>query len=292
MSRKNSIALGQALANARFEVIPIGGSDAEIARLPRKTKVTVTCSPTRGVDHTLDYIESLVPHGFELVPHISARLVRDPAHVQRILERLSGLDVREVFVVGGDSKHPVGPYSSAIELLRAMVDHGHRLERIGVSAYPEHHPFIDDRTLRRSLFEKQAFASYMVTQICFDPAIIGRWLLDARANDVHLPVYIGLPGIVDKAHLMRISMKIGVGTSTRFLAKNAGLAARLLMPGSYRPTELLEGLAPYFDDPRIGIEGIHINTFNQVARSEQWRQEMLVSAGDDRGGWRRSGRHE
>ncbi len=72
-------------------------------------------------------------------------------------------------------------------------------------------------------------------------------------------------------------MKIGVSTAARFASKHAGLATRLLRPGHYQPTELVERLAPYFDDPWYNIQGLHLNTFNQAKSTEQWRRQMPAS---------------
>lgn len=282
MSEDGDDALVRALAHPRFEVIPIKGAAEQAGYLPHGAKVTVTCSPARGVGHTLQHAEQLARLGVPVVPHISARLVLDMAHLRAILRRLSALNLREIFVVGGDAKQPVGPFSGALDLLRAMAELGHGLDEIGVTAYPERHPFIDDTTLRQALMAKQRFATYMVTQICFDPAAIAQWLAVARQQGIELPVYIGLPGAVDRSQLLRISMKIGVGTSASFLSKQAGLAAKLLQSSSYRPTELVEGLAPYFGDPRYKIQGLHINTFNQVESTERWRQQVLASTRDKR----------
>lgn len=270
-------ALVAALAQPRFEIIPIGGADEQASRLPRGTTVTVTCSPARGVDHTLQQAERLARLGLLVVPHVSARLVAGRIHLERILRRLADLNLREVFVVGGDARQPAGPFAGAGELLRAMAELGHNLDAIGVAAYPEHHPLLDEAALRRALADKERFATYMVTQICFDAEVIGQWLARTRQQGIALPVYIGLPGVVDRTQLLRIAMKIGVGASARFLSKHAELTTKLLKPGSYGPTELVERLAPYFADPWYNIRGLHINTFNQVESSEQWRQEMLAA---------------
>jgi methylenetetrahydrofolate reductase (NADPH) len=275
-------ALIGALARPRFELIPIKGVEEQAAYLPAGATVTVTCSPVRGIEHTLLHAEQLALQGFRAVPHISARLVADTAHLREILQRLDQLNLREIFVVGGDARQPAGTFSGALDLLRAMAEIGHNLDQIGVAAYPEHHPLIDDETLRRALADKQQFATYMVTQICFDPDAIISWLADARQRGIALPVYIGLPGVVDTVHLLRICMKIGVGTAARFASKHAGLAARLLRPGSYQPTELVKRLAPSFGDPWYNIRGLHLNTFNQTRSTEQWRQQMLTSVGGER----------
>jgi methylenetetrahydrofolate reductase (NADPH) len=108
-----------------------------------------------------------------------------------------------------------------------------------------------------------------------------RWLAGVRQQGIDLPVHIGVPGVLDSRQLLRISMKIGVGDSMRFLSKHTRLAARLLKPGRYAPDRLVAGLAPYLDDPRYNIGGLHINTFNQVESTETWRQQVL-KRGDGR----------
>lgn len=275
VNREANAALIEAWAAPRFEVIPLAGVEEQAGYLPRGRTVTVTCSPARGIEYTLAHVERLSELRLRVVPHLSARLVSGEAQLREILRRLEGLGLREVFVVGGDAHEPRGPYPGALDLLRAMAENEHSLNEIGVAAYPERHPLIDDATLWQALASKQPYATYMVTQICFDAPTIIRWLEAARGQGITLPVYIGIPGVVDSARLLRVAMKIGVGDSMRFLSKHVGVAARLLRPGHYRPDELVAGLAPYFGDPAYGLRGLHVNTFNQVERTEQWRRQML-----------------
>lgn len=268
-------ALIRALSHPRFEVVPIAGVEDQARYLPPGATVTVTSSPTRGIENTLRVAERLSNHHFTVVPHIAARLVVDEAHLRDVLQQLSDLNLREIFVIGGDAKQPAGKYTGAVELLRAIAEQGADLDAIGVAAYPEGHPLIDQETLLQALREKQRFANYMVTQICFDPKVIVRWLAEMRQQGVELPVHIGLPGVVSTKQLLRISMKIGVGESLRFLTKHANLVAGLFGRSGYHPGDLVEGLAPYLDDVKYAIEGLHLNTFNQVESTEGWRQDML-----------------
>ena len=60
---------------------------------------------------------------------------------------------------------------------------GHPFDEIGVPAYPEGHPDIADDRLQAVLAQKQPFADYMTTQMCFDPdAIVGVDRADAGAG--------------------------------------------------------------------------------------------------------------
>jgi methylenetetrahydrofolate reductase (NADPH) len=264
-----------AMADPRFEIIPIAGAEEQARHLPRGAQVTVTCSPTLGQANTLDLSERLADRGFRAVPHLSARLIEGREHLRSILGRLDVAGTREIFVVGGDARVPVGPFYSAATLLREMAELDHGIERVGITAYPESHPLVSDEDLVSALREKQPFASYAVTQICFDPDVVAAWLSGLRERGVTLPVYVGLPGAVERKKLLAISLKIGVGDSARFLKKQSGLVGRLVRSGGYRPDELVRSLAPYFGDDHYGLAGFHINTFNQAESTESWRREML-----------------
>ena len=65
----------------------------------------------------------------------------------------------------------------------------------------------------RYLKAKQPYASYMITQMCFDPEVIVEWLRRVRAEGVDLPVHLGVPGVAERAKLLKIALKIGVGQS-------------------------------------------------------------------------------
>ena len=275
MSDVRNEALVEALAQPRFELIPMEGARERAAHLPEGAKVTVTCSPTQGIKSTLRLGEELLERGFRIVPHIAARLVADRTHLEAIVRRLDDLKVREVFVIGGDARKPVGPFSGAFELLSAMADSGHDFEHVGVGGYPEGHPIIDDGILRQALLDKRPFATYVVSQMCFDLGAILDWVADIRQQGIGLPVYIGLPGVVERKKLLQISLKIGVGDSARFLTKHTNLVTRFLKPGGYSPDELVKELAPYVGDQNYNIAGFHIYTFNQVESTEKWRRKIL-----------------
>jgi methylenetetrahydrofolate reductase (NADH) len=277
VSEERNGALVEALARPRFELIPMEGARERAAHLPKGAKVAITCSPTRGIESTLLLGEELSERGFQIVPHISARLVAGRAHLEEIVRRLDDLGVGEVFVIGGDARKPAGPFSGALELLSAMTDLGHDFEHIGIGGYPEGHPAIDDNTLLRALLDKQPFATYIVSQMCFDPGAILDWVADMRRRGIELPVYVGLPGVVERKRLLRVSLKIGVGDSARFLTKYTNVLTRLLKPGGYNPDGLVKELAPYVGDREYNIVGFHIYTFNQVESTEKWRQQTLDS---------------
>lgn len=272
----NRTSLAGILRRPRYEVIPLPGIEEQVAEhVPRDVMLTVTASPKKGLGATLETAGRLSESGFEVSPHLSARLVGDEWHLREILQRMNEQGIREAFVIAGDAAVPAGEFTSAAELLAAMAEIGHGLERIDVSGYPESHPFISDEATIRAMNEKAPYATYIASQICFDPKVISGWIERVRGRGVELPIYIGMPGVVKRKKLMRIAGSIGLGESARFLRKQRNVALRLLQPGGYKPDRLIEGLTPAIEDPWYGIHGFHIYTFNELRETEAWRRRML-----------------
>ncbi|CAN5547960.1 MAG: methylenetetrahydrofolate reductase [Actinomycetota bacterium] len=267
------------LDHARYEVIPLEGAEERVLQsVGTDIKITVTASPRRGLGPTLDLAERLVGQGYVAVPHVSARLVADGSHLDRVVERLRAAKIREVFVVGGDSAQPAGQFEGSFELLQAMHERGHSFDDLGIAGYPESHPLIDDDVTIQSMWDKRRFATYIVSNICFDAKVIVRWVKRVRRRGVELPIYLGLPSITDAAKLLRVSQKIGVGDSARFLTKSRGGLLRLVVPGGYDPTRLLEKLAPKLGDPALDVTGVHVYTFNEFEQTEAWRRQISREA--------------
>jgi methylenetetrahydrofolate reductase (NADPH) len=264
------------LERPRYEVIPLDGIEASVvAHVPRDVKLTVTASPRRGIEPTFDLAARLTAQGFEVDPHLSARLVRDEQHLRDLLDRVEAMGGREVFVVAGDAPEPAGRFAGAAELLAAMADLGHGLEQIGITGYPESHPLISDETTIQAMFEKAEFATYIVSQICFDARVTAGWIEAVWRRGTRLPIHVGLPGAVARSKLLRVSARIGLGESARFLRHHGSLITRALRPGGFDPGRLVEELGPALADPEQKVAGFHIFTFNDLADTERWRQREL-----------------
>jgi len=252
-----------------------GIADEVVAHVPAEIEVAVTSSPARGIEATLRLCEELAPAGFEVAPHLAARLIRDEEHLRDILERLRAIGVRDVFAIAGDADVPAGKFGGATALLAAMTKLEHGIEKVGISGYPESHPFISDESTIQAMFDKEPFATYIVSQLCLDAGVIAWWIGAVRDRGVRLPIHIGVPGPIGSRRLLRIATRIGVGESTRFVRRHGGVLTRLLLRGRYGPDSLIERLTPQLGDPRGRIAGFHFYTFNEVATTERWRRAAL-----------------
>ena len=257
-------------------MFPVAGiADEVVAHVPTEIKIAITSSPKRGIEATLSLCEELASARFDVAPHLAARLVRDEEHLRDILERLVAIGVRDVFVIAGDVDRPAGRFDGATGLLRAMAELGHGVDDVGITGYPESHPFISDEDTIQVMFDKEPFATYIVSQLCLDAGVIAWWIEAVRARGVQLPIHIGIPGPIASTKLLRIATRIGVGESTRFVRRHGGLLARLLLRDRYGPRSLVERLRPQLADERNRIAGFHVYTFNEVATTERWRREAL-----------------
>jgi methylenetetrahydrofolate reductase (NADPH) len=269
-------ALVAALRRPRYEILPLGGvADEVFAHLPAGSKVTLTASPAKGLDATLELAEALAARDYEVVPHLAARQVRDRAHLDEIVQRLRAAGVREVFVIAGDTRRQAGEFAGAADLLAAMGELRESFADIGITGYPESHHFISDETTIEAMFAKEPMATYIVSQICFDAEVIAGWVRRVRDRGTLLPIWIGVVGAVESRRLLRTSLRIGLGRSVRFLRAQHGLIRRFLSPRVYTPTGLLEQLTDTFADPQARVGGIHVYTFNELEETETWRRQLV-----------------
>jgi len=263
------------LQHTRYEVLPTSSiEDTVLEHVDRTDAVTVTASPGKGLEATLDLTERLTKHGYTAVPHLAARMVRDRAELEEICARLTSQGIDRIFVPGGDADPP-GEYPDALSLLEDLKAMGSPFGHIGITGYPESHPTISDDLTIQSMWDKRRFATHVVSNLTFDPDVLAAWVGRMRKRGITMPLLLGIPGPVDRTKLLSMATKIGVGESTKFLVKHKGTFARLAAPGGFTGERFLEKVAPAVAAPEMLVEGLHVFTFNQVAATVAWRRELL-----------------
>ena len=237
------------VGNAKLEVIPLLNALGACEALSPGSTVTVTSSPSHGIEATVELAEKLAKLGHTVIPHLSAHMIWTPQHLEDLLARLAEGGFRRVFVVGGDARITATSTTGCRSSAPSTSSDG----RSTRSACPP-----TRRATRRSpttdcsevLLEKQRYASYMTTQMSFNPSAIAAWIGRMRASGVTLPVHIGLPGVADLTKLLTIAARIGVADSARYLKKNRNLIGQVIK-GRFGPDGLLRELAPPSRIPRL-----------------------------------------
>lgn len=281
MSNLNQISetvakrIRQDLQKSYMEIIPVPGIEDKLDSLPSDMYLAVTCSPTKGVDETLELSEKLIERGFKVTPHIASKCVSGEKHLEAIIKKLDELGIESIFVPGGDRPEPMGDFNNALDLLKALKKLGHNLNKIGMAAHPEGHPDVSDEILMEALEEKKDLADFIVTQMCFDAEILNDWMNQINKKGIELPVWVGLPGVIERGRLLKTSLRIGVGDSLRFLRKKSQVATELMKSSIYNPDDLVRDITEQIDINDSKLAGYHIYCFNQIETTEKWRTERI-----------------
>lgn len=269
----------QLVEDLTWEVVPLKSVDAAIAALPPESSVSVTCSPVKGIDATIELTDRIAELGHIPIPHIAARLVESKAHTQRIAKWMKDRHYRTLFLVGGDAETATH-YDEAKTFLADFLDCDHGVTTIGVTSYPDGHALIDSDVLHNALHAKQALLSeagikgFASTQMCFDAEKIYDWIKAERQSGLTLPIQLGVPGAINQAKLLSMGVRLGIGASLRYLRKNKSTVSRLVSPGGYDANELLIPMSSELEE--LDVTHLHCFTFNQVAATEEWRQATLA----------------
>ena len=251
------------MTRARFEIIPTADI-AERARRafpdPSAVVLTVTSLPKHGLERTLDAAVELAALGFGVVPHLAARTVEGRPALERALGRLGDSGIGEAFVVSGDARKASGTYSTSLELLRDAVEIMPELA-VGIAGYPEGHPHLSDESILSHLRERAPYLRSIVTQMCFDVDAVARYADSLRVEGIDAELWAGIPGPVERAKLLSLGAKIGVGSSLGFLTRSSAVAGGLLRGRRFDPTAFLERLEAAAGDR---LHGLHVYTFNEL----------------------------
>lgn len=275
-----SPAMRRLVSNLHYEVVPMKSIEQAIDDLPPAAHVSVTCSPAKGIPATLEYTERLLAAGHHPIPHFAARMVESSDETRRLAAWIREHQLDEVYVIAGDAPDPHGPYEGALRFISDLLEGDPGVARIGIAGYPDGHALIDPAVVSEQLHLKSALLAeagvggWISTQMCFDEPLIRSWILEQRAAGISLPVRLGVPGVVDRARLMTMGTRLGIGTSLRFLAKNRSTVMQLMAPGGYDPTDMVVAFAD--DAQELGVEALHSFTFNAVAETRQWQEAILA----------------
>src|SRR5699024_286659 len=118
-----------------------------------------------------------------------------------------------------------------------------------------------------------ALTSYIVTQMCCEAAPLLAWISSVRDQGIELSVRPSVAGPLGLGGLLRIRNRVVVGTSLRMLGWQCWGLRRLLPTRTWDPEVLLDDLTEAYADPRYGLDGVHIYTFNALEQTARWWDE-------------------
>lgn len=274
--------LGAFLAKASVEIT---GRQADkvpliIDLLPKGASVFVALIDAGDLAGQIAAVAALRKAGFNPIPHIPARFVRDANDLTERLAAFSGEGgITDVLALGGGAPQPIGQYDAAIQILQTGAFQKAGIRRIGVAGHPEGNPDIarvhGEAMLLAALKEKNAWlknngiGGFIATQFLFDAGPLAHWAAMLRREGIDLPIHVGVPGPATIKTLVKYAAMCGVGNSARFIRKQALNITKLLTVSE--PTEFVDQLATlHFDKPELGIAAPHLYPFGGFDRLGAW----------------------
>jgi methylenetetrahydrofolate reductase (NADPH) len=250
------------------------------ANLAKGTNVFIALIDPAEVEAQINACVVLRDAGFEPIPHVPARFVRDEEDLKsRIGAFADKAKVSTILCLGGGAPEPIGIYNSALQLMETGVFEANGLKRIGIAGHPEGNPDITkihgEAALLAALKSKQAWlkeknlAGFIATQFLFDAGPLALWAGQLREQGIDLPLHVGVPGPATIKTLVRYAAMCGVGNSARFIRKQALNITKLLSVSE--PTEFVDQLALlHFDKPELGIAAPHLYPFGGFDKLFDW----------------------
>ncbi len=249
-----------------------------LEHVPAGFTVTVTASPDEGPRGDARARRALSPTmATRPCPHVSARLVRDEAHLSEIVARLGEHGITRRLRAGRRRRSSCGLLRQ--RAVTSARPRGARAPLPPRSASPAiRRPTRSSTTTSpsRRCGTSAATPPTSSRNMCFDAATLEA--VDRQgagtgglASAPARPRRPGRPHEAAHDGLAGSASPSPRGTS----AVIRRWMVRLGAPGGYSPTRLLERLGPTLVAEPSAIEGLHVFTFNQLGETERWRKELL-----------------
>ena len=282
-----SAALVRFLSRASLEITP-----RQVEKIPLLARhlqpgarVFIALIDPAEVAPQIAAAKALRAAGFEPVPHIPARFVRDAADLDA---RVGGFareaGVNTILALGGGVAQPMGTFDSTLQMMTSGVFERHGITTIGIAGHPEGNPDIEklhgEAMLLTALKDKQAWLKakgcdgFIATQFLFEAAPLAAWAAGLRREGITLPIAAGIPGPATIKTLVKYAAMCGVGNSARFIKKQALNITKLLTVSS--PDDLVEKLAVLnAQKPELGIASPHLYPFGGFDKLFDWMAPKL-----------------
>ena len=193
--------------------VKLGAVRAELARLnPAYFSVTFGAGGSTQAG-TLDAVLEIQAAGNRAAPHLSC-IGTDRAFIRDLLQTYRSHDIRRIVALRGDmpsGTRGVGDFRYANELVAFIREETGDWFHIEVAAYPEFHPQAANARADLENFARkvQAGANAAITQYFYNPDAYFRFVEDARALGVEVPVVPGIMPITNYSQLARFSDACG-----------------------------------------------------------------------------------
>ncbi len=226
---------------------------------------------------TLETVLEIRAAGHEAAPHLSC-VASSKKDIAETLETYKANGIRHVVALRGDLPSGLaasGEFRYASELVAFIRQQTGDWFEIEVACYPEYHPQTRNAADEVRNFKKKvdAGANGAITQYFYNADAYFRFVDEARAAGIALPIVPGIMPIVNFSQLARFSDACGAEIPRWMRLKLEGYrddTASIRAFGLDAVSALCDKLLA------AGVPGLHFYTLNQAALStEIWRRLKL-----------------
>lgn len=226
--------------------------------------ISVTCSAGgSGNDSDTSAIAAMTQNGFSIpsVAHVTC-VSATPESLRATIADLKARGISNVLALRGDLLAGAEPshFRYAKDLIPLLKEEGFC---VGAAAYPEGH--IDcassEANIEHLKMKQDAGADFFVTQLAFLDECILRFIDDARAAGVTVPIACGIMPFMSKPQIQRMVFMCGASLPSpiiKLLARYEDDPAALRRAGVEYACDQLVELA------RNGVDGVHVYCMNRV----------------------------
>jgi methylenetetrahydrofolate reductase (NADPH) len=249
---------------------------AEAATLvPKGTDIFIALFPNQTWDDLTAAAKAVGEAGFNAVPHVPARRIKDRAEVAEIARKLTQVaGAKKMLLIAGDMPSPEGAFDSTIGVLETGEFARAGIKTFYMAGHPEGHAHMTADQQRMfearkvALSKEQGFELKFTTQVCFEGDPIIGWEKIMRANGITNTIRPGLGGPASIKTLLRYAKICGAGASIRALTSGkASLIAGLLKDSG--PEEVVTQLAAA-KAAGSDFEGVHLFAFGGFLKTTKW----------------------
>jgi methylenetetrahydrofolate reductase (NADPH) len=251
--------------------------------LPPGTPVYIAHTPHASFAQVIHAALAARRAGFLATPHIAVRRVPNARTLRAALAELRTGGVEHILLIAGDAQHPLGEFSSTLDVLESGIVQESGMIHIGIAGHPEGHSAVDSASLWQALETKQAFAAragvvmHIVTQFGLDGGAFARWERELARRHIRLPVRVGIAGPAPMPKLVHFAIQCGIGASMRALAHQLTAAAHASEWATSPDQHLLAVLrAPV----SAQVVAPHFFAFGGALETARWMRKIAAGAFD------------
>ncbi len=247
---------------------------------PQDTLIYIAHIEGTPFEDILATAKRLRNEGFAIMPHITARTIRDKHELESILKKYhEEAGINSALVLAGGSKKVYGDFDSSMSLLDTGLFDKLGFKHLHFAGHPEGNKDIDTKesmeNVDMALVSKKDYAKFtdakvaLVTQFLFDGQIVVDWAERINIMGIDLPIVVGVAGPAKLQTLIKFSLACGVGPSLKVLKRRARDLSKLLIP--FEPHDILAQLNNSLaSHPNSQIMGIHFFPLGGIQATSNW----------------------